>query len=148
MSMSTWMHETRCHGTPQDVLALLTEADAIARWSPVPFELVDSESGRLCAGDRVRVRGALGGRSVEFLVRVGDARDGRLSLTASGPIDIDVEYVARASDDGSDVRAQIAVAGCGVRGRLLAGATDALLAAGALRASMARIARELEPVFG
>jgi hypothetical protein len=79
---------------------------------------------------------------------VGDARDGRLSLTASGPIDIDVEYVARALDDGSDVRAQIAVAGRGVRGRLLAGATDALLASGALRASMARIARELKPTFG
>jgi hypothetical protein len=108
----------------------------------------------LRAGDQVRVRGALGGRSVEFLVQVGDARNGRLSLTASGPIEIDVEYVARALDDGSDVRAQIAVAGRGVRGRLLAAATDALLAAGALRASMARIARELElelelePAFG
>jgi hypothetical protein len=85
---------------------------------------------------------------VEFVVQVGDARDGRLSLTASGPIDIDVEYVARASKGGSDVRAHIAVAGRGVRGRLLAGATDALLAAGALRASMARLARELEPAFG
>jgi hypothetical protein len=146
--MSSWMYETRCHGTPQDVLALLTEAEAIARWSPVPFELVDSTSGRLHAGDRVRVRGALGGRSIEFVVQVGDARDGRLSLTASGPIDIDVEYVARASKGGSDVRAHIAVAGRGVRGRLLASATDALLAAGALRASMARIARELEPAFG
>jgi hypothetical protein len=74
--MASWMHETRCHGTPQDVLALLTEAEAIARWSPVPFELVDSASGRLRAGDRVRVRGALGGRSVEFVVQVGDAREG------------------------------------------------------------------------
>lgn len=92
--MATWMHETRCHGTPQDVLALLTEAEAIARWSPVPFELVDAESGRLRAGDRVRVRGALGGRSVEFVVQVGDAREGRLSLTALGPIEAAI--IARA----------------------------------------------------
>ena len=81
-------------------------------------------------------------------MQVGEACDGRLSLRASGPIDIDVEYVARPADEGSHVRAQIAVAGNGLRGRLLASATDALLAAGALRASMARIARELEPAFG
>jgi hypothetical protein len=146
--MSTWMHATRCHGTPQDVLRLLTEADAIARWSPVPFELVDFDRRRLRRGDRVRVRGVLGGRSMEFLVDVADAGDERLSLTASGPIDIDVEYIARASARGSELSASIGVAGHGLRGRLLAGATDALLAAGALRASMARIARELEPAFG
>jgi hypothetical protein len=142
--MSTWMHECSCHGTPQDVLTLLTEAESIARWSPVPFELVDLRSGRLRAGERVRVRGALGGRSVEFVVDVADARDGRLSLTASGPIDIDVEYVARPSGAGSKLSASIGVAGRGLRGRLLAAATEALLAAGALRASMTRIARELE----
>ncbi|HEY5189907.1 MAG TPA: SRPBCC family protein [Solirubrobacteraceae bacterium] len=146
--MSSWTHETRCHGTPDDVLTLLTDAEAIARWSPVPFELVGSETRRLRAGDRVRVRGGLGGHGVEFVVQVGEACDGRLSLRASGPIDIDVEYVARPADEGSHVRAQIAVAGNGLRGRLLASATDALLAAGALRASMARIARELEPAFG
>lgn len=146
--MSIWMHETRCHGTPEDVLRLLTEADAIARWSPVPFELVDFDRQRLRRGDRVRVRGALGGRSVEFVVDVADAGHERLCLTASGPIEIDVEYVARASARGSELSASIGVAGRGIRGRLLAGATDALLAAGALRASMARIARELEPAFG
>jgi hypothetical protein len=141
--MSTWMHETRCPGAPQDVLRLLTEADAIARWSPVPFELVDFDRRQLRRGDRVRVRGALRGRSVEFLVDVAAAGDDRLSLTASGPIDIDVKYVAQASARGSELSASIGVAGHGLRGRLLAGATDALLAAG----SMARIARELEPAF-
>ncbi|HEX3831894.1 MAG TPA: hypothetical protein VHW04_07975 [Solirubrobacteraceae bacterium] len=93
-------------------------------------------------------RRAADGRTGGTRCQPGCTRPGRLSLTASGPIDIDVEYVARALDEGSDVRAQIAVAGRGVRGRLLAAATDALLAAGALRASMARIARELEPAFG
>jgi hypothetical protein len=145
--MSTWMHECSCPGTPQEVMALLTEAEAIARWSPVPFEIVDEGCARLRAGDHVRVRGALGGASVQFDVRVAEARDGRLSLRASGPIDLDVEYVARPARDGTavSVSASIGVAGRGLRGRLLAGVTDALLAAGALRASMARIARELEP---
>jgi hypothetical protein len=37
------------------------------------------------------------------------------------------------------------VAGSGLFGRVLAGATDALLAAGALRVAVDRIADELEP---
>jgi hypothetical protein len=145
--MATWIHQMRCTGTPDEVLRLLTDADAIERWSPVPFELVGFDREHLRSGDRVRVRGALAGRGVEFVVRVAEAQNGRLSLTASGPIDIDVSYVAHASDEGSDLLASIGVAGRGVRGRLLAGATEALLAAGALRASMSRIARELEPLL-
>jgi hypothetical protein len=145
--MSTWVHQMQCPGTPDEVLGLLTDANAIERWSPVPFELVSFDRDHLRSGDRVRVRGALAGRGVEFVVDVSEARDGRLSLTASGPIEIDVSYLAHASDEGSDVRACVAVAGRGIRGRLLAGATDALLAAGALRAAMSRIARELEPAL-
>lgn len=143
--MSTWMDRTRCHGTPREVMRVLTEADAIARWSPVPFELVGFGRTRLRAGDRVLVRGSLAGRSVEFLVDVSEAREDHLALTATGPIDIDVTYVAREAGEGSDISASIGIAGRGLRGRVLAGATDALLAAGALKASLARIARELEP---
>jgi hypothetical protein len=143
--MSIWTTQTTCHGTPDDVLELLTEPGAIARWSPVPFTLVGSERDRLSAGDRVRVRGELAGRGVEFLVDVAEAHDGHLALTATGPIRIDVDYHVVGDARGSSVRARIGVAGSGLFGRLLAGATDALLAAGALRMAVDRIAQELEP---
>jgi Polyketide cyclase / dehydrase and lipid transport len=142
--MSTWTTQTTCHGTPDDVLELLTEPDAIARWSPLPFTVAGYVRDRLRAGDRVRVGGELAGRSLEFEVRVAQADDGRLALRASGPIEIDVEYLVAAAAQGSTVRASIGVAGRGLAGRILARATDALLAAGALRAALERIARELE----
>jgi hypothetical protein len=143
--VSTWTTHTTCNGTPDDVLDLLTEPGAIARWSPVPFKLVDLDQDRLSAGDRVRVRGELAGRGVEFLVDVAKAENGHLSLTATGPIRIDVEYRAVGDARGSSLRARIGVAGSGLFGRVLAGATDALLAAGALRMAVDRIAEELEP---
>jgi citrate lyase alpha subunit len=101
-------------------------------------------SGPLRAGDRVRVGGELAGRSLQFVVRVSQAGDGRLALTASGPIEIDVEYLVAAAPQGSTVKASVGVAGRGLVGRLVARATDALLAAGALRAAVERIGRELE----
>jgi hypothetical protein len=143
--MSTWTTHTTCYGTPDDVLGLLTEPGAIARWSPVPFTVVDSDRDRLCAGDRVRVRGELAGRGVEFLVDVAEARDGHLALTATGPIRIDVDYRVVGHARGSSLCARIGVAGSGLFGRVLAGATDALLAAGALRMAVDRIVQELEP---
>jgi hypothetical protein len=143
--MSTWTTQTICNGTPEDVLELLTEPGAIARWSPVPFRLVGADQDRLCAGDRVRVRGELAGRGVEFLVNVTNADDGHLALTATGPIRIDVDYRVVGDARGSSLRARIGVAGSGLFGRALAGATDALLAAGALRVAVDRIAEALEP---
>jgi hypothetical protein len=143
--MSIWTTQTTCHGTPDDVLELLTEPGAIARWSPVPFTLVGSDRDRLSAGDRVRVRGQLAGRGVEFLVDVAEANDGHLALTATGPIRIDVDYRVVDHALGSTVRARIGVAGSGLFGRVLAGATDAMLAAGALRVAVDRIVGELEP---
>jgi hypothetical protein len=142
--LSIWTTHTTCCGTPDDVLELLTEPEAIARWSPLPFSVNGVTRDRLRAGDRVRVGGELAGRSLEFVVRVAQASDGRLALTASGPIDIDVEYLVAAAPQGSTVRARVGIAGRGLLGRVLARATDALLAAGALRAALDRIARELE----
>jgi Polyketide cyclase / dehydrase and lipid transport len=142
--MSTWTTQTTCCGTPDAVLDLLTEPEAITRWSPLPFTVVGRGSRRLRAGDRVRVGGELAGRSLEFMVSVAQASEGRLALTASGPIEIDVEYLVAPLPDGSAVRASVAVAGRGLLGRLLARATDALLAAGALRAALDRIRSELE----
>jgi len=143
--MGTWTTQTRVAGLPGEVLALLTEPQAIARWAPISFDVIDFDGERLRAGDQVRVRGALAGRSVEFAVDVSEADGGYLALAATGPIRLDVEYVAVANEDGSDVRATVAVTGKGLMGRVLAQATDALLAAGALSGAVGRIARELEP---
>src|SRR5947208_587791 len=79
---------------------------------------------RLATGEQVRVRGSLAGRSVEFLVDVAEADGGRLALSATGPIRLDVEYRALALDDGSDVQASVDVSGRGLVGGLLARATD------------------------
>ncbi|MEA2161370.1 MAG: hypothetical protein QOD66_3750, partial [Solirubrobacteraceae bacterium] len=53
--------------------------------------------------------------------------------------------LAVAASHGSRVSASVTVSGSGLTGRLLAQATDALLASGALRAAVDRIAYELEP---
>jgi hypothetical protein len=78
---------------------------------------------------------------------VAAAGNGRLALTATGPIRIDVSYVAQPAGDQSDVQASVGVMGNGLVGRVLAKATDGLLAAGALKAALARIAGELEPAL-
>lgn len=145
--MARWTAETTITALPSDVLMLLTEPDAISRWAPLPFDIVDWHGDRLTAGEHVQVKGYLAGRSLEFEVDVTEADEDHLVLTATGPIRIDVEYVVRAGARGSDVCASVGVAGSGLFGRVLARATDALLAAGALRASLARIARELEPAL-
>ncbi len=142
--MATWNAQTVVAGSPDEVLAVLTEPDIIARWAPIDFELVDRRNMRLCAGDTVRVRGYLAGRCLEFLVEVFVAGGGRLCLSASGPIQLDVEYVARARDGGSLVGATVSVSGRGLIGRMLSQATDAMLAAGALSGAVSRIGRELD----
>ena len=141
--MATWTARTRLPGAPDEVLALLTEPDAIARWAPIGFELVDYGGSRLIAGDRVRVRGALAGPAVSFDVDVAEADDGRLALTATGPIRLDVDYRVIAVGECSELHASVAVSGNGLRGRLLARATETLLAAGALSTAVARIAEQL-----
>jgi hypothetical protein len=145
--MATWTAQTRVAGLPDEVLALLTEPDVIARWAPIAFDVVDFDRTRLRAGDQVCVRGGITGRSLEFEVEVAEADDGRLVLTAIGPIRLDVAYLAVAVEDGSEVRASISVSGRGLFGRLIAQAADALLAAGALTTAIDRIARELEPAL-
>jgi hypothetical protein len=73
-----------------------------------------------------------------------------LSLVAHGPVSIGADYDLAAADGGSEVRASVSVRGSGLLGRALARADEAVLAAGALRASVARIARalhEFEPAL-
>jgi hypothetical protein len=134
-------------GAPDAVLELLTEPEAIARWSPIDFQVLDFAGARLGAGDRLHVRGRLIGRPLEFEVLVREADSGRLALSASGPVRLDVEYLATGCTDGSEVCASVAVSGQGLWGRALAQATETLLAAGALRAALDRIAREVKPAL-
>ena len=145
--MRTWKTQTTVAGLPDEVLALLTEPEAIARWTPIPFELIDLDADRLLAGSRARVLGRLAGRTLEFEVEVLAADEERLALVATGPISIDVEYRVRPLRRGSELHASVSVRGSGLFGRLLAQATDALLAAGALNTAVNRIGRELEPAL-
>lgn len=143
--MCTWQSTATVSASPTDVLALLTDPEAIARWAPVPFEVLALDSPRLESGSRARVAGRLAGRSVEFEVDVHDVSDGRLELTAKGPISLDVLYQLEPIGAGSGIDASVSVEGKGLFGRVLAKATEALLAAGALRLSLERLSRELRP---
>jgi hypothetical protein len=143
--MRTWTTETTVSGLPEEVLDLLCQPDAIRRWAPIPFEVEELDADRLVAGAHARVSGQLAGRTMSFDVEVFEADDGRLALAATGPVSIDVEYVVTPVADGAELRASVTVEGRGLMGRVLAQATDAVLAAGALNAAVGRIARELEP---
>jgi hypothetical protein len=145
--MRTWTTQTTVAGLPDEVLAMLTEPEAIARWTPVPFELIDLDTDRLVTGSRARVLGRLAGQTLEFDVEVLAADHECLALAASGPISIDVEYKLRPAGHRSEVHASVSVRGNGLLGRILAQATDALLAAGALNVAVSRIGRELEPAL-
>ncbi len=143
--MGTWTTQARMHGAPDHVLELLTRPEAIARWAPFPFEVRGFERDRLAAGDTLRVAGVLRGQRIEFAVEVVVARGGRLALQATGPIDLDVEYVAVPLDGGSELSATVEVSGRGLIGRMFARATEAMLAAGALNTAVGRIADEFDP---
>lgn len=145
--MARWTAYTQVAGDPDEVLELLTEPDAIARWSPVEFDVVGDCGSRLEAGDRVRVCGRLGGQRISFDVDVLRADDGDLQLTATGPIRLDVAYRVRGTGDGSELHACVDVSGRGLMGRVLAQATDALLASGALRFAVDRLAGQLAPAL-
>src|ERR1700722_1985592 len=143
--MRTWTTETWLAGTPDEVLAILTDPNSISRWSPLSYELLELDSERLEAGSRARVRGALSGCPLEFTVHVHEAHEGRFALLAQGPVSIDAEYLVHPARGGSRLRASVRVGGRGLVGMTLARAADALLATGLLRMSVARLGREPRP---
>ena len=144
--MSTWTAQTTVNGLPQDVLDVLTDPAAVGRWAPVAFDVEELEGDRLVTGSRARVVGRVAGRRVGFDVLVHRADEEQLELAAVGPVSFDVNYRLRPVHGGSEVEACVAVhRGRGLAGRVVASATDALLAAGALHQAVSRIAREFEP---
>jgi carbon monoxide dehydrogenase subunit G len=139
--MRTWTAQAITEAPPEDVLAALTDPDAVARWSPVAFDLED-DLCRLRAGSRTRVSGKLAGVRVGFDVEVHQADDGRFSLSACGPVSMDVDYDVAGGDDGTEVRASVSVRpGRGLLSTVMAEATAGLLRAGALSAAVDRLAR-------
>jgi hypothetical protein len=141
-AMRTWTARKHVDAAPAVVLDVLTDTETCRHWSPVPFDLDGDAGSRLAAGSRVRVSGQLVGRRVGFDVEVHEAGDGRLALSAHGPVAFDVAYEARPAGLGSEVCASVSVrSGGGLLGRLAEQATAALLQAGALGVAVDRIAR-------
>jgi uncharacterized protein YndB with AHSA1/START domain len=140
--MRTWTATTTVDARPEAVLDLLTDPDSCAEWAPLPFDVDGLATRRLQTGSRARVSGSLAGQRVGFDLEVHEAAPHRLALSADGPVAFDVAYELAELDRGSEVRASISVRpGRGLAGRVLAHATGALLAAGALDEAVGRIAR-------
>ena len=143
--MAQFTTRTTADATPEQVLEVLTDPNAIATWSPVPFEVEDLDGLRLEAGSRAPVSGSLAGVRVGFDVEVHAADEEGLELTADGPISIDVFYDLAPAAAGTEVVATVGVRKAGgITGRVIGKATQALLAAGALDGAAGRIARAAE----
>ena len=143
--MRTWRAQTTVPAPPEDVLEVLTHPAALARWSPVEFEIEALDSAHLRSGTRARVTGSLAGHRVAFDVDVMRADPGRLLLHARGPVDMDVEYTIARTPHGSAVRAAVTVRGeRGVTKALIARSLHLLLAVGGLEVALARLCREVE----
>lgn len=144
--MSTWTTQTIVEGTPEEVLAALSDPDSCCRWSPIDFDLEDLDGDRLQTGSLARVAGRIAGISVRFEIEVLHASDRRLALIARGPMTLDVEYEAYPADAGSaEVWATVTVTPArSLSGRLAAASTEALLRGGALSLALRRIAAEVE----
>jgi Polyketide cyclase / dehydrase and lipid transport len=141
--MRTYTATTTAPVRPEAVLDVLTDPEAIAVWAPVPFSVDALTHPRLAEGSRARVSGRLAGQEIGFDVEVHRADAAGLALSADGPVALDVAYRLRASAAGSELSASVAVRPRrGLRARLLAEATAAMLASGALQLALGRIAAE------
>jgi uncharacterized protein YndB with AHSA1/START domain len=143
--MAEWTTSMQANAEPEQVLQVLTDPDAIRRWSPIDFDVEDLDGARLAAGSTARVSGKLAGVRVGFDVEVHAADEDGVELTADGPIGFDVRYELAPAAVGSELRASISLRrGGGVTDRLLSRATAALLTAGALDGAARGIARAAE----
>ena len=139
--MSTFESTRTFNGDPEQMIATLTEIDAIVRWTPVPFQIADA-GARLRAGDRVRVSGGLLGRTVRFDVDVDRADETGLSLRASGPFEINVDY--RIDRERGHLSARVRTRARRPLGQVLASAANAMLSAGVLDRVLAQLIREAD----
>src|SRR3954453_19612913 len=107
--MAQFTTHTTADAAPEQVLEVLTHPDAIASWSPIPFEVDDLDGLRLEAGSRARVSGSLAGKRGGFGIEVHAADAGGPELTGEGPIGIDVLYELEPVAGGSHVTAAVGV---------------------------------------
>ena len=143
--MAHWSATTTTKATPEQLLEVLTHPKEIRRWSPVDFDVDDLDTSRLAPGTRARVTGRLAGVRVGFDVEVHAADQDLLELSADGPVGLDVRYELAPADTGSELHASVSLRSAGgITGRLVANATAALLAAGALEGAAGRIAQAAE----
>jgi uncharacterized protein YndB with AHSA1/START domain len=143
--MAQWTTRTQANASPEQVLEVLTDPDAIRLWSPIDFEVEDLSGPRLSAGDVTRVTGRVAGMRVGFDVEIHAADEDGIELSADGPIGIDVRYDLNPAESGSEVTATIGLRRRGgITGRLISQATAALLSAGALDGAARSIARAAE----
>ena len=101
--MREWTATTTIEARPEAILDVLTDPEACARWAPIPFDVEDLRTPRLRCGSRARVSGRLAGKRVGFDVEVHEAIDGRLRLSADGPVGFDVRYDLEPAPSGSEV---------------------------------------------
>ena len=143
--MAHWSATTTTKATPEQLLEVLAHPKEIRRWSPVDFDVDDLDTSRLAPGTRARVTGRLAGVRVGFDVEVHAADQDLLELSADGPVGLDVRYELAPADTGSELHASVSLRSAGgITGRLVANATAALLAAGALEGAAGRIAQAAE----
>jgi hypothetical protein len=148
LAMKEWTAITTVKAKPEAVLDVLTDPEACRRWAAIDFDVDGLGGRRLQGGSKAYVSGRLAGKHVGFDVEVHEAVDGRLVLSADGPVGFDVRYDLVPAPEGSEVRASVSVRPAkGLIGRLLAEATNALLAGGALHAAMARIGSEAAAAY-
>jgi carbon monoxide dehydrogenase subunit G len=143
--MRTWTAQATTAARPEDILVALTDPSAVARWSPVEFDIEDDDIRRLRTGTRTRVSGRLAGVRVGFDVEVEWADERQLRLRAcgvGGGMKMDVSYDVEPADGATEVRASVSVhPGRGLLATVMAEATNGLLRAGALTTAVDRIAR-------
>jgi uncharacterized protein YndB with AHSA1/START domain len=143
--MAQWTTRTQANASPEQVLEVLTDPDAIRLWSPIDFEVDDLPGSRLATGDVTRVTGSLAGVRVGFDVEIHAVDEDGIELSANGAIGLDVRYDLLPAVGGSEVTASVSLRqGGGLTGRLLSRATAALLSAGALEGAARRIASAAE----
>ncbi len=143
--MSTHRSTQTATAPPAHVLRVLTDPAACGRWAPIAFTTDQAPGERLQAGTRTRLQGRVAGRNVSFEVEVFTA-DGRgLSLRASGPVRLEVDYRLTPGVAATLIEAEITLTQAeGITGALVSRATSAVLAAGALGAALRAIAAEAE----
>jgi hypothetical protein len=145
VAMAEWTTSMQAKAHPEQVLEVLTDPEAIRRWSPIDFDVEDLDGARLAAGSTARVSGKLAGVRVGFDVEVHAADEDGVELTADGPIGFDVRYELAPTPCGSELRASVSMRRSGgITGRVLSKATAALLSAGALDGAARGIARAAE----